>query len=70
MPATIRDVARESGVHISTVSRTFSAPHLVNAETRSRVLACAESLGYRPNRAARASAVLGSRSPSIATRMF
>jgi LacI family transcriptional regulator len=36
------------------VSRTFSAPHLVNAETRSRVLASAESLGYRPNRAARA----------------
>jgi len=41
-------------VHISTVSRTFSAPHLVNPETRNRVLACAEHLGYRPNRAARA----------------
>ncbi|MBF9133538.1 LacI family DNA-binding transcriptional regulator [Plantactinospora sp. S1510] len=54
MPATIRDVARASGVHISTVSRTFSAPHLVNPETRNRVLACAENLGYRPNRAARA----------------
>ncbi|MGW4462468.1 LacI family DNA-binding transcriptional regulator [Micromonospora sp. NBC_01796] len=54
MPATIRDVARASGVHISTVSRTFSAPHLVNPETRLRVLACAEHLGYRPNRAARA----------------
>jgi LacI family transcriptional regulator len=54
VPATIRDVAHASGVHISTVSRTFSAPHLVNAETRSRVLATAESLGYRPNRAARA----------------
>ncbi|MEE3921591.1 LacI family DNA-binding transcriptional regulator [Micromonospora sp. BRA006-A] len=36
MPATIRDVARASGVHISTVSRTFSAPHLVNPETRVR----------------------------------
>jgi LacI family transcriptional regulator len=54
MPATIRDVASASGVHISTVSRTFSAPHLVNAETRSRVQACADQLGYRPNRAARA----------------
>ncbi|MER7167132.1 LacI family DNA-binding transcriptional regulator [Micromonospora sp. NPDC000207] len=54
MPVTIRDVARASGVHISTVSRTFSAPHLVNPETRVRVLACAEDLGYRPNRAARA----------------
>ncbi|NMO54751.1 LacI family transcriptional regulator [Actinoplanes sp. TBRC 11911] len=54
MSVTIRDVARASGVHISTVSRTFSAPHLVNSNTRSRVLACAEQLGYRPNRAARA----------------
>ncbi|BCJ66032.1 LacI family DNA-binding transcriptional regulator [Polymorphospora rubra] len=54
MPATIRDVARACGVHISTVSRTFSAPHLVNPETRGRVLACAEHLGYRPNKAARA----------------
>jgi LacI family transcriptional regulator len=54
VPVTIRDVARASGVHVSTVSRTFSAPHLVNAETRSRVLSTAESLGYRPNRAARA----------------
>ena len=54
MRATIRDVATASGVHISTVSRTFSAPHLVNADTRSRVLATAETLGYRPNRAARA----------------
>jgi LacI family transcriptional regulator len=54
VPATIRDVASASGVHISTVSRAFSAPHLVNAETRSRVLATAQSLGYRPNRAARA----------------
>jgi LacI family transcriptional regulator len=54
MPTTIRDVARASGVHVSTVSRTFSAPHLVNPATRGRVLATAERLAYRPNRAARA----------------
>ncbi|NRQ36674.1 LacI family DNA-binding transcriptional regulator [Nonomuraea sp. NN258] len=54
MTVTIRDVARASGVHVSTVSRTFSAPHLVNVDTRNRVLAVAEGLGYRPNRAARA----------------
>ncbi|MFI6601172.1 LacI family DNA-binding transcriptional regulator [Nonomuraea sp. NPDC050536] len=54
MAVTIRDVARASGVHVSTVSRAFSAPHLVNPETRNRVLAVAEELGYRPNRAARA----------------
>lgn len=53
MAATIRDVARASGVHISTVSRAFTAEHLVNAETRRRVLAAAAQLGYRPNRAAR-----------------
>jgi len=47
MPATIRDVARACGVHVSTVSRTFSAPNLVNPETRGRVLATAEHLGYR-----------------------
>lgn len=54
MAVTIRDVAKASGVHVSTVSRTFSAPHLVNDETRSRVLAIAAELDYRPNRAARA----------------
>ncbi|MBO2462352.1 LacI family DNA-binding transcriptional regulator [Actinomadura violacea] len=53
MAVTIRDVAHACGVHVSTVSRTFSAPQMVNAETRTRVLAAAEQLGYRPNRAAR-----------------
>jgi LacI family transcriptional regulator len=54
VPATIKDVARAAGVHMSTVSRTFSAPHLVSPETRGRIVAVAESLGYRPNPAARA----------------
>lgn len=54
MTVTIRDVARASGVHVSTVSRTFSAPHRVSGETRERVLAVAARLGYRPNRAASA----------------
>ncbi|WP_150238261.1 LacI family DNA-binding transcriptional regulator [Nocardiopsis quinghaiensis] len=54
MAVTIRDVAHASGVHVSTVSRAFSAAHLVNSQTRARVIAAADSLGYRPNRAARA----------------
>lgn len=54
MAVTIREVARACGVHVSTVSRTFSAPHLVGPETRARVLTVADELGYRPNRAARA----------------
>lgn len=53
MAVTIKDVARVSGVHVSTVSRSFTSAHLVNPETRARVLAAAEALGYRPNRAAR-----------------
>lgn len=52
MRTTIQDVAEASGVHISTVSRAFSAPHMVNEGTRARVMAAAEDLGYRPNRAA------------------
>src|SRR5262245_9443437 len=50
MMATIRDVARASGVHVSTVSRAFSAPKLVNRQTLGRVLAVAAELGYRPSR--------------------
>ncbi len=53
MPVTIQDVAREAGVSVSTVSRAFTVPEMVREETRLHVLATAEHLGYRPNRAAR-----------------
>lgn len=49
---TARDVARESGVSISTVSRALAEPDRVAPETRDRVVAAATRLGYRPNRAA------------------
>ncbi|MFI6289584.1 LacI family DNA-binding transcriptional regulator [Streptomyces sp. NPDC051018] len=52
--ATIRDVARLSGVSIATVTRTFQASTLVRPETRQRVLEAAEQLGYRPDSVARA----------------
>jgi LacI family repressor for deo operon, udp, cdd, tsx, nupC, and nupG len=51
---TIYDVAREAGVAPSTVSRTFSRPGRVNAETAERVRAVATGLGYRTNPPARA----------------
>lgn len=51
---TITDVARECGVAPSTVSRAFSHPGRVNAQTAERILQAAERLGYRPNPIARA----------------
>lgn len=52
--ATITDVAAAAGVAASTVSRSFSNPGRVNAQTRVHVLEVAERLGYTPNAAARA----------------
>jgi LacI family transcriptional regulator len=53
MSVTIKDVARESGVNISTVSRALNNSYGVNDETRQHVLAVANRLQYRPNRVAR-----------------
>ena len=50
---TIVDVAAASGVSKSTVSNVVRGAAGVSADTRSRVLAAVESLGYRPNAAAR-----------------
>lgn len=41
--ASIQAVAREAGVSVSTVSRTFAKPDLVLPETRDRVMTAAES---------------------------
>ena len=53
MPATIKDVARESGVNVSTVSRALNGGYGVHSETRQLVRDVAERLRYRPNRVAR-----------------
>ena len=53
MAVTIRDVARQAQVSVSTVSRALSAPGLVKEATRQRVLDVVRGLGYQPNRAAR-----------------
>ncbi|MCD2195597.1 LacI family transcriptional regulator [Actinomycetospora endophytica] len=50
---TIYDVARHCGVAASTVSRVFSRPTRVGADTRRRVHAAAAELGYRPRPLAR-----------------
>jgi LacI family transcriptional regulator, repressor for deo operon, udp, cdd, tsx, nupC, and nupG len=51
---TIYDVARAAEVAPSTVSRAFSRPDRVNAETAARIRAIAAELGYRTNPLARA----------------
>jgi DNA-binding LacI/PurR family transcriptional regulator len=53
MSVTIKDVARESGVNISTVSRALNHEYGVHPETREHVIAVASRLKYRPNRVAR-----------------
>lgn len=53
MTVTIKDVARESGVNVSTVSRALSGGYGVHRETRQQVMAVAARLNYRPNRVAR-----------------
>lgn len=49
----LADVAREAGVHPSTVSRVLSRPELIGEPTRVAVRAAIDRLGYVPNRAAR-----------------
>jgi DNA-binding LacI/PurR family transcriptional regulator len=50
---TIRDVARQAGVSTATVSRVISGSIAARPQTRARVLAAAETLGYRPSAVAR-----------------
>ncbi len=69
------DVARRSGVHASTVSRTLSRPDLVAPETRLRVEAAVAELGFAPNRQARSlidgrTGAIGLLVPDIANPYF
>jgi LacI family transcriptional regulator len=52
-PVGIKDIARALGVSTGTVDRALHAKPGVSPMTRARVLSMAESLGYRPNLAAR-----------------
>ncbi|MBX9859559.1 MAG: LacI family DNA-binding transcriptional regulator [Sphingomonas sp.] len=64
MRVTIKDVSREAGVSIKTVSRVLNNEKYVGAETRARVTAVVERLNFRPSSAARVLA--GRRSFQIA----
>ena len=51
---TIRDVARQAGVSVATVSRVLNNSNAVTADTRDAVLLAVGALGYRPNANAQA----------------
>ncbi len=53
---TIYDVARLSGVSISTISRVLNAPDKVNSETQKHVMNAIDQLGFVPRAEARARA--------------
>ncbi len=53
MPVTIKQVAREAGVSIATVSRVFNRKGPVSDVTRDRILSVAKRLHYVPHGAAR-----------------
>jgi len=53
MPPTIRDVAREAGVSVATVSRVINGSEAVSDEIKDRVLKAINLLNYQPNLSAR-----------------
>lgn len=65
MRATILDVAKAAGVSRQTVTRAMNDLPGISAETRDRVLAAGERLGYRPSRFARNMARQKSRSVGL-----
>ena len=54
MAVTIKDVARNCGMSISTVSKVFNGYPDISEETRAQVMKAAREIGYQPNALARA----------------
>lgn len=67
---TIYDVADRSGVSISTISRVLNAPDKVNPETRKRVVAAIDHLGFVPKAEARAHALKNTKRIGVLTPFF
>ena len=75
VPATIRDVAREAGVSVTTVSHALSGRRPVSTQTRRRIDAVSRRLAYRPSHLAQAmvtgrSQTIGLIVPDIANPFF
>lgn len=73
--ATVRDVAREAQVSVASVSRALNGMSSVTAETRDRIRAVADQLGYVPHAGARSlslsrSNVIGAVLPDLHGEFF
>jgi DNA-binding LacI/PurR family transcriptional regulator len=69
-PPTIYDVAKHAGVSITTVSRMINTPDKVNGDTRIRILAAIDALGFVPKAEARARAMHGTRRIGVISPFF
>jgi LacI family transcriptional regulator len=67
---TIYDVAKLSGVSISTISRVLNAPDKVNSETHKRVMNAIDQLGFIPRAEARARALQNTDRIGVITPFF
>lgn len=67
---TIYDVAAQAGVSITTVSRMLNAPDKVNPETRERIMAAIDALGFVPKAEARARALRNTGRIGVITPFF
>jgi DNA-binding LacI/PurR family transcriptional regulator len=67
---TIYDVAKLSGVSISTISRVLNAPDKVNSQTHKRVMDAIDQLGFIPRAEARAHALQNTGRIGVLTPFF
>jgi len=67
---TIYDVAKISGVSISTISRVLNSPDKVNTKTRERVMSAIDQLGFVPRAEARARAMRRTNRIAVLTPYF
>ncbi|MBI5965855.1 MAG: LacI family DNA-binding transcriptional regulator [Chloroflexi bacterium] len=67
---TIYDVAKLSGVSISTISRVLNAPDMVNSETHKHVMNAIDQLGFVPRAEARARALQSTARIGVLTPFF
>lgn len=75
MAASIKDVAKEAGVSIATVSRVLNGIDVVNEDTKKKVKDAIKKLAYRPNIVARSlktqkSSTIGIIIPDISNQFY